>query len=60
MDSECKMKHDGSIILFSGKDDAHSSGVALTAKKQTAKSLMEGKPISYRLIRARLPPDTAN
>jgi len=32
-----KVTSDGSTILFSGKDDAHSSGEALIANKQTNK-----------------------
>lgn len=48
-----KVTCNGSIILFSRKDDAHSSGVALIVNKQTTKSLLEWKPLSDRLIRAR-------
>ena len=48
-----KVTRDGSTILFSGKDNGHSNGVALTANRQAARSLMEWEPISDRLIRAR-------
>lgn len=46
------MTSDGSTILFSGKDNAHSSGLALIVSKTTAKSLLEWEPISDQLIRA--------
>ena len=44
---------DGLIDIFSGKDYVHSSGVALIANKQTAKSLIDWESISDRLVRAR-------
>ena len=48
-----KVTKEGSTILFSGKDDAHSSGVALISSKTASKSLIEWEPISDRLLRAR-------
>ena len=48
-----KVTRDGSIILFSGKDNTHSNGVALIANRQAARFLMEWEPISDKLIRAR-------
>ena len=44
---------DGFTIIHSGKDEEHSSGVALILSKDAAKSLIEWEPISDRLIRAR-------
>ena len=46
------MTRDGSIILFSGKDNTHSNGVVLITNRQVARSLMEWEPISDRLISA--------
>ena len=51
---------DGSIILFSGKDNVHSNGVALIARRHAARSLMEWEPISDRLIRARFASNYCN
>ena len=51
--SGLKVTSDGVIILFSGKDNVHSSAVVLIINKQTAKSLMELEPISDRHITGR-------
>ena len=45
------MARNGSIILFSGKDNVHSNGVTLIANRQAARPLMEWELISDRLIR---------
>ena len=55
-----KVTRDGSIILFSGKDNVHSNGVALIANRHAARSLMEWEPISDRLIRARFASNYCN
>ena len=55
-----KVTRDGSIILFSGKDNVHSNGVAHIANRHAARSLMEWEPISDRLIRARFASNYSN
>lgn len=55
-----KVTRDGSIILFSGKDNVHSNGVAFIANRQAARFLMEWEPISDRLIRARFASNYCN
>ena len=59
--SECRwtgagrqMTKDGATILYSGRNDQHSSGVALIISKRQRNVLIEWEPISDRLIRARL------
>ena len=48
-----KRNSDGSVILYSGRDDLLASGVALIVQKETFKSLIEWEPISDRLLPAR-------
>ena len=45
---------DQNLILFSGKEERHESGVAIILNKQTAKSLMSWQPVNDRIITARL------
>ena len=65
--SECRwtgsgrmVTRDGSIILFSGKENVHSNGVALIANRHAVRSLMEWEPISDRLIRAKFASNYCN
>ncbi|KAL9983948.1 hypothetical protein ACROYT_G006197 [Oculina patagonica] len=45
---------DGTTILYSGrKDGQHQGGVALMLNSLSAKALMEWKPVSERMVRAR-------
>ena len=44
---------DGATILYSGRSDVHSSGVALIINRRHTKALIEWEPINDRLLRAR-------
>ena len=48
-----KARGDGFTILFSGKENTHTSGVALIISRSTEKTLIEWEPVSDRIIRAR-------
>ena len=45
---------DHEVIIYSGKNDKHEYGVAIILSKNAAKSLMSWKPVSDRIITARM------